>query len=84
MTDRESRVRALAANAIATVCASNDEPLTDHELRLCSVAALTECARIIDAIDALPVPGSCDACSGSGDISGDRCPECKGSGKGNK
>lgn len=50
--DRARRIRALAASAIACAVAINDEPLTDLELSMCCRAALPECARIIDALEA--------------------------------
>lgn len=61
--------------------------LNDGLLMHLATRALDDSARIIDALDALPVPPKCQTCGDFGTVMGERqteeheCPDCNGTGK---
>lgn len=83
--DREQRIRALAGLHMMRGDFSAENPPQPYE----TAHFLAKAARIIDAIDALPVPGdesiACGICAGFGTVldHGVRieCPVCNGTGK---
>lgn len=88
---REQRIRALAGQIAyeQARCTPEDH---DDETALCKFA-IERASEIVDAIDALPVPGNeigevCDRCSGRGGWklapaagAWDECPNCNGTGR---
>lgn len=67
MNSREQRIRALAASMATQRDAAS--------LLWTPEACIVSAAHIIDAIDALPVPGACKSCDGTRKVIYP-CPEC--------
>lgn len=79
---REERIRALAANIMQRCFYDHEKP---EQVARIAKLSIESSARIIDAIDALPVPGEeprgCGVCGGHGRTWHGACARCNGTGK---